>query len=130
MEDRLKGRFWSGPVQTEENARYLISVVGWIFVAVGVVTLVVILAVPGGFLLTRKNRVSAAVLLVLSGLLFALSVAMFTYSVAIGVPHAVFMIILPLFWGPLAWMSWRALRAATFLRSLRRGIVMANEVFG
>jgi hypothetical protein len=119
MADQLKGRFWWGPIRTEANARFIISVVGWCFVgfgALGAVSAIreignpagffstaivaVFLLAPGGFLLTRKNRVSAFALLALSGLGFALSVIAAVYIIAGGGPEASFSVVPPIFLGP------------------------------
>jgi hypothetical protein len=92
--------------------------------------MMIFLAIPGGFLLTRRNRVSAGVLLALSGFIFAFSIALAVYGIAIGDRYAVLMVVLSLFWVALARMALRALLAAIFIRRLKESGVMAKDVSG
>jgi hypothetical protein len=133
--DKITGRFWWGPITTEANAKNIINVVGWLFVGIGLlgflpggpygiragIATFVITAGPGGFLLSRKNRISAGVLLALVASLSAISIVIGVYSFLRGDTFAASMLPLLLIWGLLTWICWRAFRATRFLRGLKDG---------
>lgn len=136
-----KDRFWWGPVTTGRTARQIINVTSWIFIGIGglaaissVITpsppggappiagalmVVLLLVVPAAFLISRKNRVPAAILMVVTGLVALLAViATFSLSSIQG-GAAVLMWLIPAFWLILFVLSWRSFRAASALRRLK-----------
>jgi len=145
MPDQTKGRFWWGPIGTQKNSRNIINVGGWIFIALGIVnipnwrdldslypptpilhiTTLVTFTVTGLLLIMRKSRTPATMALLVS--LFWSCVISFV--VLNDLFHgqsinnvAVLPISLFLFNVPMTWISWRALKAALFLRNLKNGL--------
>ena len=138
MDTEPKGRFWIGPVISAAQARRIIAVTGWLFVAMGVVVLLtslplvraggrslgaalgvsLLFSVPAGFLLAMKSRAAAIVLIamsaisVLGGLSFAAKYLADRPAMAVGGLIGV------LFWAILGALAWRAFRAAAALRRL------------
>ena len=143
MEDA--DHFWRGPVRTRERAVAIIRTTGWIFAGLaalavlgliqggalqlqspssqrtflGTLVLVLLLGMPAGFLLTRRSRAPAIILLGLSILTSVLSLGI---GIALVTSHvsASAVVIVPvfLFWSGLTLLSWRALRAANALRRM------------
>jgi len=134
-----KGRFLWGAVRTEANANTIVAVTSWIFIGFGALCFLAflvpsgrgmgtgilvsaLLAAPAGFLLTRKSRAAATVLLLVAGLPLLIMIFAFTMaqiqSGFLNVGEDM-VLLLPLiaFWTPLIWLCWRALRATRFLRA-------------
>lgn len=136
-----KDYFWRGPVRTIERARSIISWTGWVFVVIGFlpllsslaggrtssrdfvggVILAVMFAAPGGILLTRRNVLSASILVGLTGVLSILSIVLIA-TVGATSGSLSFIVILPVvgFWMPLTALAWRGFVATRALRRIRR----------
>ena len=156
MPDQPKGRFWWGPIRTEKNAKGIVNVVGWIFVALAAFNLlgfqrlpgshqinpianlvkVLACAVPGVILLISKGRIWAAATLLVAGYwLFQLIDGIVDGLIMANPYHFLVLLLLPpllLFDLPLTWVSWRAMKATLFLNKLKRSPSSSDidEVFG
>lgn len=143
-----RGGLWRGAIASEANAKYITTLVSWIFICFGAITLMklpqalgspselaaalvtaVVMAGPAAFLLTRRSRIAAAVQLGVAGLLLAGCLFGFAYTVVKLPTAAVFMALLPLFWAPLTWLCWRAFQAASYLRDLKARAAGAAAAF-
>ncbi|NEX92725.1 hypothetical protein [Caulobacter sp. 17J65-9] len=149
MDDQDREYFWRGPVRTRAHALKLISGAGWTFVVMGglfslpsllnapttrdlsgMITILLVMVVPGAFLLNRRSRAAAIAMLVVPALFSIVFLVLPFILVFSGAGLA--MSLAPLvgagMWGLLALLAWRAFQAARALRRLNADDYVAADV--
>jgi hypothetical protein len=148
MAIKARAGLWLGAISTERHARYVVAVVGWLFICFGALALfharaafgspsalatagltTLVLAAPAAFLLTRKSPIAAGALLAITAVLFIVSVGVCVVAIVQNLVGGVYVAVLPLFWAPLLWVCWRALLAARFLQAMKRHATSAPPAF-
>jgi hypothetical protein len=116
MEQRAANDFWSGPVRTRARAELIISLAGWLSLVGGV-------WIPAAFLLAKRTRTAAIVLLVFTVLLALIAAtALFAFLSLHRPPSGplVAMAIAVIVYGLLTVLCWRAVVATGARRELIR----------
>lgn len=151
-----KERFWWGPITSDRMARRIIDVTSWVFILFGSLAAIselavsfqpgqsppfaaalftlLLLVVPAGFLISRKVRAPAVILMAVTGLIGLVSMltGVVILNQAEGALAIVAGLLLPAIWLVLFVLGWRSFRAASALRRLKAGAAMAKagaEVF-
>lgn len=127
------GRFWFGAIQSPRHADKIIRRSGWTFVAVAglfviamarqfsdqSLGLVLVFAAPAVALMWLKDAVLAGILLVLCGFGAAGGAMTLLRDAPVGEASSSGRLAPFLVWSVLAYVAWRALLAARYLRSPR-----------
>lgn len=139
-----RGRFWTGPIVSREQAVRITNATGWVYLVLAVLMLLLsliggngspassaiggalVLGVPAAFLLGLQSRVAAVGLMVLSSLLTlaALIGQIALFASGDRIFAGLFAIV---FWIVINWLSWRATQAAFGLRKLPENIAAAFD---
>jgi hypothetical protein len=130
---------WAGPIRTDADARLIMAISGGIVTAIDLAVVVdnivispsrdavmsslavgLIFPILSGFLAIRKSRWAVITLLVITGLTLVFGGGedlVDTIARGQGYPSTAATLAI---WSLLAWLSWRSLLAANFLRKTRR----------